>query len=162
MCIGYVETMNSYGRDLNVHGIWCLRWVSAASAAKTLEDVCISDPFMLKYFQTTLSFLVTGDFQVDLLRISSNMWRRHAWETTHTRICERKESNHGWNNHALKNTTHKVANDQGDSVPHMTGVLRNESGRCRPLGNPHVGEGGWMWMQWKSISKGEQRTRGLF
>lgn len=46
-----------------------------------------------------------------------------------------------------KNTTHKVANDQGDSVPPMTGVPRNESGRCRPLGNPRAEEGGWMWMQ---------------
>lgn len=80
MCIGYVKMMNSYGRDLTVHGIWCLRWVPAASAAQTLEDVCISDPFMLKYFQTTLFFChwrFPGWSSQDFIQNVKETWMRN-------------------------------------------------------------------------------------
>lgn len=60
----------------------------------------------------------------------------------------------------LKNTTHKVANDQRVFVPHTTGVPRNEPGRGRPLGNPRAGERGWMWMQWKSLAQSPKASRG--
>lgn len=59
-----------------------------------------------------------------------------------------------------KHNTHKVANDRGVSVPHVTGVPRNESGRVRPLGNPCAGEGGWMWMQWESLVQSPKASRG--
>lgn len=38
--------------------------------------------------------------------------------------------------------TFQVANDQGDSGPHVTCVPRDGPCKGRPLGTPHAGEGG--------------------
>lgn len=75
-------------------------------------------------------------------------------------VIEKRRTTAETTMHLKKNMTFKVACGQCDSVLHVTCVPRKAPCRSRPLGTPHAGEGGWMWVQWKSLAQSPKPSRG--